>query len=314
MTTDETLTADLDWLRDHRHLTGPTLYRYASVYKQFALWLGHCPLGHVTADMIEAFIQRPRSGGRMPKPATSSTEATVLRSLFNRLTLKGSVPANPALLVRGPKVRRRNPKPLEDHVWRVLWGSCEDDAERLFLGLGCFLGLRRAEIASLEVGNVNARTQQLVGFVRKGGGDDVLPYSDVCDVLSEHLAFDGAAEFPAFLARIVAEREGRRFVLPWGDLVAVHGPTTYHARPVGMLDPNQLNRRMAAMCERAGLVHLTPHQLRHTFVTNLLRCGVPLEIVQRLANHSDPAVTMGYAKVSASALKNWQRTQVNRHG
>lgn len=45
MTTDETLTADLDWLRDHRHLTGPTLYRYASVYKQFALWLGHCPLG-----------------------------------------------------------------------------------------------------------------------------------------------------------------------------------------------------------------------------------------------------------------------------
>lgn len=61
------------------------------------------------------------------------------------------------------------------------------------------------------------------------------------------------------------------------------------------------------LCKVRGCVN--PEHLE-----DLLRCGVPLEIVQRLANHSDPAVTMGYAKVSASALKNWQRTQVNRHG
>ena len=53
----------------------------------------------------------------------------------------------------------------------------------------------------------------------------------------------------------------------------------------------------------------TPHQLRHGFVTNLLRAGMPIALVSRLANHSDITTTMRYAKLGGSDLREWRAMQ-----
>ncbi len=80
-----------------------------------------------------------------------------------------------------------------------------------------------------------------------------------------------------------------------------------------MTEPGLLNRRMRSLSDRAATARYTPHQLRHSFVTNLLRAGVPLHLVSRMANHSSPTVTNIYVKAGASELREWM-SAVNRHG
>ena len=44
--------------------------------------------------------------------------------------------------------------------------------------------------------------------------------------------------------------------------------------------------------------HVTPHQLRHTYITNLIYAGVDPKTVQYLAGHENSKITMDiYAKV-----------------
>lgn len=52
-----------------------------------------------------------------------------------------------------------------------------------------------------------------------------------------------------------------------------------------------------------GIRLLSPHCCRHTYVTRLQAKGVPMEIIARLAGHSDIATTDGYTHTSIDTLK-----------
>jgi integrase len=65
----------------------------------------------------------------------------------------------------------------------------------------------------------------------------------------------------------------------------------------------RLNRRLEAVCKKAGLRRITWHNLRHTFASQLAMRGVPLNTVQALLGHSSIATTMRYAHVAPSTLR-----------
>ena len=54
---------------------------------------------------------------------------------------------------------------------------------------------------------------------------------------------------------------------------------------------------------RAKRDGLSFHDLRHFFVSELFRKGVPAPVVQRLAGHANLATTEGYADVEASDMR-----------
>jgi integrase len=52
---------------------------------------------------------------------------------------------------------------------------------------------------------------------------------------------------------------------------------------------------------RAGIAKVvTPHTLRHAFITAALDAGVPLRDVQEAASHADPRTTMRYDRARGS--------------
>ncbi len=55
------------------------------------------------------------------------------------------------------------------------------------------------------------------------------------------------------------------------------------------------SRIVRRVARAAGLgKHITPHSLRHAFITAALDAGVPLRDVQEAASHADPRTTMRY--------------------
>ncbi len=56
--------------------------------------------------------------------------------------------------------------------------------------------------------------------------------------------------------------------------------------------PNNMKRKLNLLCQAGGIRYLSPHSLRHTFVSLQSRNGVPLERVSRLIGHKNPTVTL----------------------
>ena len=71
------------------------------------------------------------------------------------------------------------------------------------------------------------------------------------------------------------------------------------------MDRHGAARIVARATRHAGIAnHVSPHTLRHAFITAALDAGVPLRDVQEAASHADPRTTMRYDRA---------RTSLDRH-
>jgi integrase/recombinase XerD len=67
------------------------------------------------------------------------------------------------------------------------------------------------------------------------------------------------------------------------------------------LDRHGAGRIVRRTARRAGIAKtVTPHTLRHAFITAALDAGVPLRDVQEAASHADPRTTMRYDRARGS--------------
>ena len=63
----------------------------------------------------------------------------------------------------------------------------------------------------------------------------------------------------------------------------------------GRMDRYAADRMVKRLARRAGITkRISPHSLRHSFITAALDAGVPLRDVQEAASHADPRTTMRY--------------------
>lgn len=281
----------LEWSEVRRGRRPTTIKAYQQVMREFLPWVGEMDVTAVTRMEIESFVARPHQRVERPKPATLKREISVLRSFFHWCEDEGIIERSPARAVHTPTVHNVQPRPIPDDQWRQWWGHDLPDSLRVALGLGFYGGLRRAEMVSLRVSQLT--DEAIIGFVRKGGGEHTLPWADMRNALKKrlpHLVDEDDLMLPA-LHRLRA-RGGDAPLLQWASL-----------------DPGEVNKRVRRWADRHGLPHFTPHQLRHSTATNLLRAGVPLHLVTSLLNHSSPTVTMRYVAAGASQLTEHLRSQ-----
>jgi integrase len=66
----------------------------------------------------------------------------------------------------------------------------------------------------------------------------------------------------------------------------------------------QLREYFHQVCYAVGLsTHIVPHQLRHTYATEMLRAGVGFPALMKLLGHTDPEMTMRYVDVALTDLQ-----------
>lgn len=282
---DTALVSDyLAWLSDVRGRAPLTVASYESTLHAWQAWLAQHgqTLGSATLEDVEAFMQRPRhkrGHGNTGAASTRKREIASLKGFYRWATARGRLASDPMLEAVAPTQPHRQPRPLSDAQWLKAWRTDMPNGLRTAIGLGFFCGLRRAEIVGLTVDQLTDR--RIVDFVRKGGGEDNLPWRTLVEVYEAHLPH---LEPERFLEALGQSRRVGEHLTPF-------------------YTPDALNRAVA----RAGL-GFTPHQLRHSCATNLIRADVPLPIVSRMMNHTSINTTMLYVKAGGDELHSWLRT------
>jgi len=312
----------LEWQRK-RNRARETLFIYTDVLTKLLAWLGETPLATASTRTLEGFVDRPRkrrrphhASGQLIEgsPATRRRDITIIRSFYKYLTERGYLAVNPALLLVPPEVHNVAPRAIEDDTWRAVWCHPSlDSTERLVLGLGFFCGLRRQELVDLAPAHFDLDGERLVSFTRKGGDESSFPYGSAVRLLAERLPQLVPEGAEVALSRVLDHVETRGlkpYVLAWGDALGsdteprLHGGPRLDRYPTGWTPPGQVNKHLRRILKRCGLPEsaFSPHALRHSFVTNLLRADVPLHIVSRMASHADIATTMRYVKTAEDPL------------
>lgn len=299
----------LDWAANVRRRSPMTVYKYRMVYVTLLDWSGSRSLESLTVDDLQRWLRRPRRQGKPAAPATIKTETMAVRSLFKWLYGRGIVSHDPTvqLLEECPEVHNDTPKPILDEDWLRVWRSDVADDMRVALGLGFICGLRRAEIVSLSAGQfASVPAQRIVAIRRKGGRHQDFPWRTAVELYAVRLPHllgpDGPQSFLRPLERLLGERATQPALLPWGS--NARGMRRTHALPDGAVNPDAFNRRLRPVLRNAGLPPdaWTPHNLRHSFCTNLIAAGVPIEVVSELAGHSSLDMTRRYIKLAADPL------------
>jgi integrase len=66
----------------------------------------------------------------------------------------------------------------------------------------------------------------------------------------------------------------------------------------------QLRYYLHEVCAAVGIsTRIVPHQLRHTYASEMIRSGVTLPALMKLLGHTDPGMTMRYVEVASNDLQ-----------
>lgn len=75
---------------------------------------------------------------------------------------------------------------------------------------------------------------------------------------------------------------------------------THHGR---RLSQTAVRKELARSAETAGIGHVTPHQLRHTYATALVNAGVSLQALMALLGHVSAEMSLRYAHLFDSTVR-----------
>jgi site-specific recombinase XerD len=219
-------------------------------------------------------------------PSTIRRRLAALSSLFKHLVRHDHAEKNPVGEVERPAINREEGTTLAFSKLqaRKLLDTPADDTieglrDRAILSVGLQVGLRRAEIAALTVGDLHQnRGYDSLRVVRKGGRHEALAIN------------------PQTAQRI------RAYFEKAGHAADIDGPMF---RPLRRNRKNQVTRRamnpdaidrvVRKFAAKIGLDRgYSAHSMRATFITTALENGAQLEDVQKAAGHRDPSTTKLY--------------------
>ena len=227
---------------------------------------------------------------------TVNRRLSSVRSFFRWLAAEGLVESNPADVVSGPKLARSLPRTIPPaDMARLLsvWRGSEKPADmrnRAILEFLYACGARISETSGLLVGNVDFDTAQVRVF-GKGSKERIVPLHELAIASMRDYLFNAR---PALLAG----KESPYF------FVSTRG---------NQMSPDALRKMFKQSLLAAGLDQtLSPHDMRHTFATDLVEGGADLRSVQEMLGHSSLSTTQIYTHVSISHLKEEHRRTLPR--
>lgn len=224
-------------------------------------------------------------------PLTLKRRVATLKHFYQYLIDEHLITINPFALLRTPKAGKSLPTPVNDQVVQTLLKQPVEDASILWmrdLALVELLygsGLRASEVVSLTMQDMNLQ-QRMLRILGKGNKQRMVPITKPCQ---QSITLYLRDVRPVLIANLDASKVTNHvFLNHLGQRLTVRGLQFI------------LKQRMRKSGQLEGL---HPHQLRHTFATQMLDQGADLRTIQALLGHATINTTQIYTHVSKEALQ-----------
>ncbi len=316
MTIEQAITEFLSYLELERNRSQRTItnYRhYLERFSTFALESGQTTIENLEPKLIRdfrLFLHRlPKKTRRSSEKetlgqATRDYHLIALRSLLRFLERKGLKSLSAEQIEIGKLERQAVNFLTAEEVSRLLEEAdlkTEKDQTEILIDLRdqailetlFSTGLRVSELANLKQRDVDLETGEF-GVLGKGGRRRVVFLSEsAARALKNYLDQRNDDWEPLFLAH---DRLSRNRNLKYRLATGRKNPLGLAARSVERL----VKKRARA---RGIQKSVSPHVLRHSFATDLLRNGADLRSIQQLLGHSSITTTQRYTHVTDPQLK-----------
>jgi integrase/recombinase XerD len=287
----------LERLRSRRY-SDLTVRQHEADLRIFMAWAAERDVtraGEVTRPVLEAYQRwlslclatSGRNKGKRLGWGTLRHRLHVLRCLFRRLTRDNFILHNPASELEMPRRERRLPVQAMTlpELSRLLCVPNLADPlgvrDRAILEVFYATGIRRAELAALELTDVGAERGTLTVRQGKGGKDRVVPLG---------------ARALGWIQRYLLETRPH---LSGGS----RAPALFLTGYGEAFSPNVLSHAVTGWMRLAGLSGRgSCHLLRHTCATHMLEGGADVRYVQQLLGHESLDTTALYTQVTISRL------------
>ena len=302
------------------HVRATTLTDYTSkVRRHIIAELGDKRMGEVSLDDIQLALVP------VSKKSASVYKSVVIlyKSIFRAAMESRIIDHNPTiyLTTKGGGVPQEDRQALTDEQVERLLDAIRDLPPYVFVMIGLYAGLRREEILALQWDSVYLDTDTPYLTVRRAWHTE-----HNRPVISDELKTKAAERnipLPVCLAEclkaaketstseyVVSNRDGEplsytQFKRLWQYIVTrTVKDRSYYRYKDGKRVKHTVTPVLGEKAAHNGKVvysldfEVTPHQLRHTYITNLIHASVDPKTVQYLAGHESSKITMDiYAKV-----------------
>jgi integrase/recombinase XerC len=282
-----------EWLTHLRALKGAAPATLNAYQRDVARYLGFLArhqggaeglarITAVTQSDLRAWMAEERGRGLSPRSIARALSAVKNFTAWSADRI--GTDATTTLSAKGPKFRRKLPRPLSEDGAAAMLTEIGNDARQDWIAardtaiatLLYGLGLRISEALTLTA--ASHPLPEVIRIKGKGGKTRIVP------------VIPAAAEAVAKYVRLCP------FDLAPAD------PLFRGARG-GPVNPRLIQGAMERARLRLGLpATATPHALRHSFATHLLSAGGDLRAIQELLGHASLSTTQGYTAVDAARL------------
>lgn len=211
---------------------------------------------------------------------------SAIRTFFKFLTLEGIIKDNPSRFLEVPKISKTLPGILNEHEIELLLNQPLINTpiglrDKAMIELLYATGVRVSELVNLRLSDLDLN----IGYIKvmgKGAKERFVPIGErAINILKEYI-------------KKVRSKFDKERGSPYLFL-------NNRGKPFSRQGFWKMLREYA---KKAGIKKkITPHIIRHSFATHLLKNGADLRSVQMMLGHSDISTTQIYTHIDRSYLK-----------
>jgi len=258
------------------NMANSTYELYKKAINNLINFLGNKRIASITYLELEKFKNHR---AETVSKTSANMEIRTIKAIMNFAVKSDFILKNPAANVKQFRLPEKEKMSFSmqdlEKVFNVITDPIIGRVAIFALNTGC----RLSEILNIQIKDINYEERFITirnkaDFKTKSGKIRVIPFSEGSE-------------------RIVSPFKGKS-----GDgyLFSFKGPYRLNKDYVSQKFKKYL--RAANLPEKFHF-----HCLRHTFITNLIKNGVPINFVKELAGHSDIQTTMGYIHIEIDSLR-----------
>ena len=260
-----------------------TIESYKRDLDKFLEYNKNTSIDNISNEDLKKYIKYLNDNGLNEKSIARNISS--LKSFYKFLVISKYISSNTSDSLYLPKIKKSLPSTLtEEEVFSLLDIELIDNfsyRNKAMLELLYASGLRVSELVNLKLQDVDF-SQDIIRTFGKGSKERIIPIGDYAK---------------EYLEKYIYEYRGSMLKKESSEYIFLNN----HGKQMTRQGFFKIIKKIAK--EKGINKELSPHTLRHSFASHLLKYGADLRTIQELLGHSDISTTQIYTHITNEELK-----------